>query len=215
MIGDIIELNENHLASAREILEILKKHFLLAQKHKIAVGIAGESGSGKSVTAFALQKVLHEMNIKSIVLQMDDYFKLPPRTNHENRLISLENIGPHEVNLKKLSENIDDFKKGVAIIEKPLVHYRENSIQTEVLETSECEVVIVEGTYILELEDFEYKIFIDRNYKDTYKNRMQRNRDEKSDFVEKVLDIEHHIIRNFKNNADLILDKNYNPVIPQ
>lgn len=215
MIGDIIELNETHLATAGEILEILKRQFPLAQKHKIAVGIAGESGSGKSVTAFALQKVLQEINIKSLVLQMDDYFTLPPKTNHENRLLSLDNIGPHEVNLKKLSGNIKDFKKGMPIIEKPLVHYRENSIRTEVLEVEECKVIIVEGTYILELEDFDYKIFIDRNYKDTYKNRMQRNRDEQSDFVEKVLDIEHRIIRNFKNNADLILDKNYQPVIPQ
>ncbi|WP_100076729.1 uridine kinase family protein [Chryseobacterium camelliae] len=215
MIGDIIELNETHLATAGEILEILKRQFPLAQKHKIAVGIAGESGSGKSVTAFALQKVLQEINIKSLVLQMDDYFTLPPKTNHENRLLSLENIGPHEVNLKKLSGNIKDFKKGMPIIEKPLVHYRENSIRTEALEVEECKVIIVEGTYILELEDFDYKIFIDRNYKDTYKNRMQRNRDEQSDFVEKVLDIEHRIIRNFKNNADLILDKNYQPVIPQ
>ncbi len=215
MIGDIIELNETHLATAGEILEILKKQFPLAQKHKIAVGIAGESGSGKSVTAFALQKVFQKINIKSIVLQMDDYFKLPPRTNHENRLLSLENIGPHEVDLEKLSGNIDDFKKGMPVIEKPLVHYRENSIQTEVLEVLEYEVIIVEGTYILELEDFDYQIFIDRNYKDTYKNRMQRNRDEKSDFVEQVLDIEHRIIRKFKNNADLILDKNYQPVTPQ
>lgn len=215
MIGDIIELNETHLATAGEILEILKRQFPLAQKHKIAVGIAGESGSGKSVTAFALQKVLQEINIKSLVLQMDDYFTLPPKANHENRLLSLDNIGPHEVDLKKLSGNIKDFKKAMPIIEKPLVHYRENSIRTEVLKVEECEVIIVEGTYILELEDFDYKIFIDRNYKDTYKNRMQRNRDEQSDFVEKVLDIEHRIIRNFKNNADLILDKNYQPVIPQ
>jgi len=215
MIGDIIELNETHLATAGEILEILKRQFPLAQKHKIAVGIAGESGSGKSVTAFALQKVLQEISIKSLVLQMDDYFTLPPKTNHENRLLSLNNIGPHEVDLKKLSGNIKDFKKALPIIKKPLVHYRENSIWTEALEVEECEVIIVEGTYILELEDFDYKIFIDRNYKDTYKNRMQRNRDEQSDFVEKVLDIEHRIIRNFKNNADLILDKNYQPVIPQ
>jgi hypothetical protein len=40
--------------------------------------------------------------------------------------------------------------------------------------------LIVEGTYILEIDDFDYKIFIDRNYKDTYENRMKRNRDEKS-----------------------------------
>jgi uridine kinase len=58
--------------------------------------------------------------------------------------------------------------------------------------------LIVEGTYILEIDDFDFKIFIDRNYKDTYENRMKRNRDEKSDFVEQVLEIEHQIIKQFK-----------------
>ncbi len=140
---------------------------------------------------------------------MDDYFKLPPKTNHENRLKSIENVGIQEVDLEKLSQNIKDFKADIHEIEKPLVYYNENLISKEKVKTSEYEVIIVEGTYILEIEEFDFKIFIDRNYKDTHENRMKRNRDEQSDFVEKVLEIEHQIIRSFKNNADLILGKNY------
>lgn len=214
MIGDIIELHEKHLATAQKIIEIVKQNFPLGNSQKIAIGIAGESGSGKSVTAYAIQKVLEQEKVKSLVLQMDDYFRLPPKSNHENRLKSLENVGIHEVNLGKLSQNINDFKKGTLEIEKPLVNYNENSVSTEKIEISEYSVIIVEGTYILDLEGFDFKIFIDRNYKDTYENRMKRNRDEQSDFVEKVLEIEHQIIRNFKNNADLILGKNYELVNP-
>lgn len=215
MIGDTIELNENHLATAGKILDLLKEQFPLLQNSGIAVGIAGESGSGKSVTAFALQKVLSGNGIKSLVLQMDDYFRLPPKSNHENRLLSLAHVGPQEVDLEKLSLNIRDFKEGKPVTEKPLVHYQENRILAEQLEISGIDILIVEGTYIFETGKFDYKIFIDRNYKDTYNNRMQRNRDEQSGFVEKVLDIEHHIIRNFKKDADLILGKDYNPVIPE
>lgn len=215
MIGDAIELNENHLATAGRILEILKEQFPLLQNSGITIGIAGESGSGKSVTAFALRKILAETGVKSLVLQMDDYFRLPPKSNHENRLISLDHVGPHEVDLEKLSRNIRDFKEGKPVTEKPLVHYQENRILTEHLEISGIDIIIAEGTYIFETGEFDYKIFIDRNYKDTYNNRMQRNRDEQSGFVEKVLDIEHHIIRNFKKDADLILSKEYNPVIPE
>ncbi|WP_343659018.1 hypothetical protein [Chryseobacterium sp.] len=209
MIGDIIELEDKHLATAKEITEILKKHFSLGKEKKIAIGIAGESGSGKSVTAFAIQKVLEQDHLKSLVVQMDDYFKLPPRTNHENRMQSLDNVGIHEVDLNTLSRNIRDFKNGVPEIEKPLVNYGKNSAGHEIVETSEYNIIIVEGTYVFEIESFDFKIFIDRNYKDTYRNRMNRNRDEQSDFIEKVLEIEHQIIRNFKNDADLILGKNY------
>lgn len=209
MVGDVIELKEKHLATAKEITALLKKNFPLNGNQKIAIGIAGESGSGKSVTAFALKKILEQENVKSLVLQMDDYFKLPPKTNHENRLKSLDNVGILEVDLEKLSQNIKDFKTESAEIEKPLVYYSENLISSEKIDTSGYEVIIVEGTYILKIEEFDFKIFIDRNYRDTHENRMKRNRDEQSDFVEKVLEIEHHIIRSFKNNADLILGKNY------
>ncbi|WP_294296598.1 hypothetical protein [uncultured Chryseobacterium sp.] len=212
MIGDIIELDEKHLATAGTIIALLKQRFSIQNVPKIVIGIAGESGSGKSVTAYALQKVLEREQVKSLVLQMDDYFKLPPRTNHKNRLISLNNVGIHEVDLETLAQNISAFKSGISEIEKPLVHYNENSISTEKINVSEYEAVIVEGTYIFEVEGFDFKIFIDRNYRDTYENRMKRNRDEKSDFVEEVLEIEHRIIRNFRNNADLILGKNYEPI---
>jgi uridine kinase len=209
MIGDIIELKEIHLATGKEIFEILNTKLPLKSKHKLTIGIAGESGSGKSVTAFALQKILNENNIKSLVWQMDDYFKLPPKSNHENRLKSIQNVGIQEVDLAKLSQNISEFKNGKTEIEKPLVHYNENRIASEETEVADYKVVIVEGTYILEIDDFDFKIFIDRNYKDTYENRMSRNRDEMSDFVEQVLEIEHQIIKQFKAKADLVLGKNY------
>lgn len=145
---------------------------------------------------------------------MDDYFKFPPKTNHENRQKSLDNVGMHEVNLVVIQENINEFKSGKYSIEKPLVHYQNNSVSQEILDTKDVQVLIIEGTYVLSIEDFDFSIFIDRNYKDTYENRMKRNRDEQSDFVEKVLDIEHQIIRQFKYKADILLGKNYQIVKP-
>ena len=214
MIGDIIKIDEKHLNTAEQIFASLNTKIHSGNQYKYAVGIAGESGSGKSVTAYAVSRILEKNNIKSVVIQMDNYFKLPPKSNHENRLISIDNVGTHEVNLDLLSQNIQDFKTGKDSFEKPLVNYPENSISTEIIDTKDVQVIIVEGTYILELDDFDFKIFIDRNYKSTYKNRMERNRDEKSDFVEQVLQIEHHIIKEYKSKANLILDNDYKVIIP-
>lgn len=212
MIGDVINLEEKHLITAENIYRIIKQNDNHTEKW--AIGICGESGSGKSVTAFALKKVLEENRIKSLVIQMDDYFKLPPKTNHENRQESFDNVGIHEVQLELIEKNIKDFKKGSSFIEKPLVHYQNNSVSQEILDIEDVQVLIIEGTYILSIEDFDFSIFIDRNYKDTYESRMKRNRDEQSDFVEKVLDIEHQIIRQFKHKADIVLGKNYQIVKP-
>ncbi|PTT42775.1 hypothetical protein DBR28_01830 [Chryseobacterium sp. HMWF028] len=207
MIGDVINLEQKHLDTAENIYEKIKKTFQMPQKW--VVGICGESGSGKSVTAFALRKVLEEKGITSLVIQMDDYFKLPPKSNHENRQKSLNNVGMHEVHLDKIQETIKKFKEKESFITKPLIHYAENSVTEEILEIEDIQVLIIEGTYVLNIDDFDVSIFIDRTYKDTYENRMKRNRDEQSDFVEKVLEIEHKIIRQFKEKADLLLDKKY------
>ena len=212
MIGDVINLEQKHLNTAENIYKIFKEKY--DHNKKWAVGICGESGSGKSVTAFALKKVLEENGIRSLVIQMDDYFKLPPKTNHENRQKSLDNVGMHEVHLDLIQNNIKEFKKGKSTLEKPLVHYQNNSISEEILDLEDIQVVIIEGTYILSIDDFEFSIFIDRNYQDTYEKRMERNRDEQSDFVEKVLAIEHNIIRQFKEKADIVLGKNYEILKP-
>ncbi|SHM48264.1 uridine kinase [Chryseobacterium carnipullorum] len=214
MIGDVIELQEKHLHTAENIYKIIKQTLALNDDYKWAVGICGESGSGKSVTAFALQKVMEQSGVSSLVLQMDDYFTLPPKNNHENRQKSLDNVGTQEVQLHRIQENLRQFKAGKISIEKPLVDYQANSIATETIKTDAIQVLIIEGTYILDIDDFDFSIFIDRNYKDTYENRMKRNRDEQSDFIEKVLDIEHHIISKFKDKANLILDKNYQITMP-
>ncbi|MGS0746985.1 hypothetical protein [Halpernia sp. GG3] len=214
MIGDKINLTEKYIKTAKEIVNLLQEKPAFGKATKTAIGIGGESGCGKSVTAFAMHKVLRDKGIKSLVLQMDDYFHLPPQSNHENRLKDLANVGENEVNLNLLKGNVDDFKTGKSSSQKPLVNYKSNSISKENLNFEKIEILIVEGTYILDLDNFDHKIFIDRTYKDTFENRMTRDRDEKSDFIEQVLEIEHNIIRTYKDNADFILDKNYKILIP-
>lgn len=212
MIGDVINLREEHLNTGEAIFNIIKQK--LKGNEKFAIGICGESGSGKSVTAFSLQKVMEMHGIQSRVLQMDDYFKLPPKSNHDNRKKSLEHVGTHEVQLNLIHENVLEFKARKSFLRKPLVNYQENSISEEMINVDEVQVLIIEGTYILEMDDFDISIFIDKNYRDTYESRMNRNRDEQTDFIEEVLKIEHEIIRKFKEKASVILDKDYQIVMP-
>lgn len=212
MIGDVIDLQEKYLDTADALYDIVKKELNFASK--LVIGICGESGSGKSITAFALQKIMGNNGVKSVVIQMDDYFKLPPKDNHENRIKSLSNVGMNEVRLNAMLENINQFKAGKAFIEKPLINYQGNSISEEMVKTDDIQVLIIEGTYIFDLDGLDFRIFIDRNYKDTYENRMNRNRDQQTDFIEEVLKIEHHIIRQFKERATLVLDKNYQIIMP-
>ena len=141
---------------------------------------------------------------------MDDYFKLPPLSNHKNREKNLENVGQHEVFLDLLDNHIEyiKFNKYNQLI-KPLSDYASDEIREEVVKINQNSVIIVEGTYTTLLQNIDIKIFIDRDYKSTLENRKKRARDPITPFVEKVLAIEHVIISRHKTLSDIIIDQNY------
>ncbi|SFI29691.1 zeta toxin family protein [Halpernia frigidisoli] len=208
MIGDKINIKAEYFSLAEEIyLEILNKNILV--QNKVCISVAGESGCGKSVTAEVLKSVLNEKGIKTVNLQQDDYFFLPPKTNHASREKDIRNVGLVEVNLEHLQENIDDFKKAKNQIEKPLVNYEADIIIEEEIDLEKIKVLIVEGTYVNMLENIDLKIFIARTYLDTLEQRKSRNREEMTAFIENVLSIEHNIIKKQEMTADLVINKDY------
>lgn len=208
MIGDIIKIKPEYKVLSESIYNDLREKKLL-EKDKKVIAVGGESGSGKSVTAIGLSQLLTEKGITNQIIHQDDYFILPPKSNHNNRLKSLDNVGVHEVKMDLLTQHITDFKNGKTQIEKPLVKYQENMITTETLSLKDTQVLILEGTYVLNLKNTDFNIFIDRNYKDTLQQRLERNRDIIDDFANHVLEIEHQIIKQFKYVANGIINKIY------
>lgn len=208
MIGDNIRIRPEYENLAQEIYSALVKEGL-TKKEKVVIAIGGESGSGKSVTSVTLSQKLTQNKINNKILHQDDYFHLPPKSNRQNRLKSLDNVGVHEVDFQKFKQNIQTFKQGGKQLEKPLVKYQDNIIVSETLELDKVEVLILEGTYVLSLDNIDYKIFIDRSYKDTLSQRLERNRDIIDDFSNLVLEIEHKIIRAYKSIVDAVISKEY------
>jgi uridine kinase len=206
MIGDVIHIKPEYIHTAREIAALCGSDFF--GKRRIIL-VAGESGSGKSVTAISLQKVLLEQGVDALVLHQDDYFHLPPATNHSQREKNIAHVGMDEVNIALMQEHINAFKAEDTRITKPLVYYKENQILQETVNISPYTTLIVEGTYSFALRGADIRIFMERNYKDTIESRLARNRDVAGDFIEKVLEIEHRIISSMAAQADIVVRKNY------
>lgn len=210
MIGDAIHIKEAYFITANSIFGLLQD--TLSRSNKFVIGIGGESGSGKSVTATCLQKVLEENGIKTHIIHQDDYFFYPPKTNHEMRVVNFDHIGYQEVNIGLIEQQIDAFKRDETKINKPLVNYHENIIISETIDFHNIKVLLIEGTYILKLPNLDFRIFIDRNYQDTLPQRKARGREAITPFVEKVLEKEHQLILPLKQNADLIISKDYSVI---
>ncbi len=213
MRGDSIIIEAHHRKAAAGILSLLKP-VLTAGCERHAVSIAGQSGSGKSETAAALQQVLAENRIESVVLQQDDYFIHPPRTNDRTRRADITWVGPKEVRLALMDSHVGAFLDGADEVVKPLVDYEADDVGTETLEVGHARVMIAEGTYTTLLARCQTHVFIDRTHLQTRAHRQKRMRNaaELDPFIDRVLEIEHGIISAHKIRADIVIDPDYTAV---
>ncbi len=208
MIGDKLTYHSAYKNITRFVISELRDR--LISENRICISVGGESGCGKTSLAYALKiDIENATGRKGYLFHGDDYFKLPPADNHNNRLENIENVGVNEVNMDILDTHILEFKKGSSIV-KPLVIYEENIIVTEQINGSEFDFCIVEGTYVSLLRNIDYKLFVETTYIDTYSLRLERARDLMTDFNEQVLEIEHQIIKSQSKLADVIIDKELN-----
>lgn len=211
MLGDKLLIKEEHIKAAKGINELLLSEIekAIENKEKFVITISGESGAGKSEIAASLAQQLIENGIKSIILQQDDYFVYPPKTNDMMRRKNINHVGTSEVKLDLLDQNLRDILNGKKSIEKPLVIYEEDRAIMETITVEGVSVVIVEGTYTTLLENVQKRVFIDRIYLETTAARKERAREEQDEYLERILKIEHDIISKHKAKADIIVNRDF------
>jgi uridine kinase len=202
------ETRPEYAALARTLVTRLAERGLTSRE-RLVVGVAGESGSGKSVTAASLARALGADGRSAVVLHQDDYFRLPPRANHAARERDIAQVGPGEVNLALMQSHIAQFRQGRGAVEAPATNYAADRFDTRLLDFAGVAMLVVEGTYVLGLDDLDVRIFLEATYADTRDRRRARARDVDSPFVERVLAIEHEIIARQRARADLIVDARF------
>lgn len=207
MIGDRVNTKPKHSRAARITMDLLEDRL---GNERIVFTVAGQSGAGKSEIAQEMATLLEASDRRTAILQQDDYFFFPPRTNHDRRLKDIGWVGINEVNLQLLDEHLARFKsEGGSALEKPLVVFDEDRITTENIDLSPFQAIIAEGTYTTLLKSADYHVFIDRDYHDTKEDRRERGRETIDDFSEQVMKIEDAIISKHKALADIIVHKDF------
>ena len=208
--ADRTALRPEHDALAHDLHEALAATLDRAREgRRTVIGVAGESGSGKSLTATNLARTLTASGLPTMVIHQDDYFLRPPRTNHEHRLQDLGAVGPHEVNLARIAEHVTAFREGAAAIEAPLVDYAGNRFVTQRRELAGMRVLVVEGTYALHLDDLDARVFLRATHEETAARRAARARDRHEPIIDVILGIEHRLIAPQGARADVVIDRGF------
>ncbi len=208
MRGDIIIVGDHHRTAAAAIFAFLEPR-IRSSPHPYRITVAGESGSGKSETAEAIADACRAHGLEPFVLQQDDYFVLPPRSNDRRRREDISWVGTDEVRMDLLDEHLKAARRRSPGITKPLIDYEADRIGEETVDLSACDVVIAEGTYTTLLAHAEFRVFIARTRLDTLEARRERAREPIEPFLERVLEIEHRIIAPHREVADAIIDRDY------
>jgi uridine kinase len=209
MKGDILKVKPHHTAAARAVYDLLAGE-IKKGPGRFVVAVGGESGSGKSEAAAELARVAGEDGVKALIIQQDDYFILPPHTNHRRRLDDFAWVGPGEVRLALLDEHLRGARDAaVDELIKPLSLFEEDKLTAETVPLTGVKLIIVEGTYATSLENVDRGVFIDRDYRATREARAERGREGQDDFLERVLAREHAFISKLKGQADIIINKDY------
>ena len=176
MIGDKLIIKEKHRRAANQVADRILPQIRSATRI-YTISVAGESGSGKSETGRAVADALNERGFKTLVVQQDDYFVHPPKTNDRTRRKDIGWVGMQEVRLDLLDKHLGQARSGASRIVKPLVMYEEDRITEEVLSLEAIDVVVVEGTYTTALENVDTRISIDLTYLETLQSRLERARE--------------------------------------
>jgi len=208
MRGDKLIIEPHHREAAATLAAILDRRWS-GRTAVLVVSIGGESGSGKSELAEALAEALRIHGIPSRVIQQDDYFVHPPKTNDRKRREDIGWVGPQEVRLDFLDSQLRELIDGASSIVKPLIFYAEDRIDEEKLIAKGVRVVIVEGTYASLLRNVDLRVFIDRTFKQTRSARIGRAREDQDEFLDRVLRIEHEILSSHKDRADILIASDY------
>jgi uridine kinase len=208
MRGDILIIGKHHTQAAEEILNI-SLPVIKAREGKFLITVGGESGAGKSEISYALENLLEKNGVAAMIIQQDDYFIHPPKTNEQIRHKNIGWVGPGEVRLDLLNENIREILDGKPEIRKPLVIFAEDRIISEKISLTPFKVIIIDGTYTTLLENIDCRVFIDRDREDTREDRLNRNREQQNDYLEKILEIEHKIISRHRALANIIVHKDF------
>lgn len=209
------DVRPEYIAVARSLLELFGGRLGLETRQRSVIGVAGESGTGKSATAANLARELTAGGRPAVVLHQDDFFHLPPRANHARRESDLSWVGPGEVNLALIESAIGAFRAGEDGVLLPSVDYAADRFQIRPVDLGAARVLVVEGTYALAIAGLDLRVFLEATYEDTRSRRRARARDADSPFVERLLAIEHEIVARQLAVADIVIDNGFVPRLHQ
>lgn len=184
------------------------------------VGIAGSSGSGKTLLLQKLKNLFHEDQI-TVISQDDYYIPANTKTQEENRLYNFDL--PTAINRDMFFKDIQKLLQGETVL-KTEYTFNNPKIKPKTFTIKSAPVLVVEGLFIFHYQEvkelIDYSVFIDAEESIALKRRIER------DFIERGYSEEdvlykwiNHVIPAFKeyllpykSSCDMVIENSSNEI---
>jgi uridine kinase len=203
-----------------KVLEIIQKK-LLTQNGPVIVEIAGGSASGK--TSAVASKIKKSLGDEAFIFSMDDYYygkAFMVKKAEEGQILNEDQ--PEALDLELFRSHLIKLKNGEEI-QKPIFDLKESKpIGMEIIQPNR--VIIVEGLFALNdliVKEGDVRVFVDTGTHGRLLRRLLRDTERTGKkpintmryFLEVIEQMHKKYIQDTKNNADLVIRNEYNPMM--
>jgi uridine kinase len=209
MLNDVLLIAEKHENAAKEIMGHIKELNIKLKGSKYMVAISGESGSGKSELAHVLSKLLKAEGVRTKIIHIDNYYRIPPLERTEWRLKhGMESVGFTEYDWETIYKNINDFKAGNEST-LPCIDILTDQVDKLITDFKEVDMLIIDGLYAIKTDGVDLRILIELTYHETKKAQIVRGKEPQNEYRMQVLEREHQVVQSLHSMANLFIDKEY------
>lgn len=185
---------------------------MLNDKKKVLIGIAGGSASGKTSIARQIKEIFEN---KVVIIREDDYYKERSDISYEERT-KINYDHPFAFDHDLLMKDLYNLVNGKSI-EKPIYDFTVHNRSDKTEKIDPCEVIIVEGLFVLEEESIrnllDIKIFVDTPADVRFIRRLLRDVKERKRDLDSVVNqysntvriMHEQFVEPSKKYADLIV----------
>jgi|AntRauTorckE6833_2_1112554.scaffolds.fasta_scaffold00634_3 uridine kinase len=203
MQGDILFINKNHVSAARNIYE---KHLEEKPLKKYIITVTGETQTGKSEIAYLLARLLAADNVTAKVLNMDSYYRIPPKERQAwRRKHGIEAIGVQEYDWDKVNKTVEAFKNDQKAT-VPYVDVITKRVDELITDFNGIDVLILNGLYAIACKQSNLNVFIELDYRDSLREQQKSSNEVLDEWRMKELEQEHKIVQALKKDGHYFVD---------
>jgi len=206
MLHDLITITPRHENAAKMIYDRVLELRDQGQKNKLIISISGEVGTGKSTVSTVLGLMLKKIDIRSKIMDLDDYYKIPPLERKKWRLEKgIKSIGYDEYDWGRVIKNVNDFMES-KVSTMPCVDLITRYIDELTTNFKGVDVLIINGLYSLKVDMADLKVFIEMTYDETRDAQAYNQKEEFDEYRQTVMQREHEVVQSLKPNAEFFVD---------